>query len=343
MAGKRNIVVAVDDSETSAYSFTWAIHHFIRKTDHVVVLNAAPYSGAETLPSVDVALEYGIPVAPPIVDTELAEKTIIKESTVLVMKFLNQLKQAGISSEGEVLKGDPASWIVDECKRLHADVVIVGSHGYGVIKRTVLGSISDYVLHNVECPVIIVRQSDDLQHHDPLSSAGSSRKIVIPVDDSESAIHAFKWALENVCQEKDKVIIYHVQEPIQSPVTAGTGNFGGEEVYLPPDFTGKDEVEALNESEKLVEKFMIYVSNATNISCEGMVVPGPTEPKVCAGLKILNADAVVVGSHDRGAMARTFLGSVGDYLAHNSPCPVIVVKMSKADQQPTLVDHEHDT
>lgn len=51
-----------------------------------------------------------------------------------------------ISSEGEVLKGDPATWIVDESKRLHADVVIVGSHGYGLLKRLVTlngkGSIS---------------------------------------------------------------------------------------------------------------------------------------------------------------------------------------------------------
>lgn len=38
-----------------------------------------------------------------------------------------------------------------------------------------------------------------------------------------------------------------------------------------------------------------------------MVVPGPTEVKVCEGLKALKADAVVVGSHDRGAIARSDL------------------------------------
>jgi nucleotide-binding universal stress UspA family protein len=40
-----------------------------------------------------------------------------------------------ISCEGEVVKGEAGSWIVDEAERLNAELVVVGSHAYGVLKR----------------------------------------------------------------------------------------------------------------------------------------------------------------------------------------------------------------
>jgi len=47
-------MVAVDDSEVSAYAFTWALHNLVRKTDHVVALTAAPFVDI-TYPSTDMA------------------------------------------------------------------------------------------------------------------------------------------------------------------------------------------------------------------------------------------------------------------------------------------------
>lgn len=54
MATDRKIIVAVDDSEVSAYAFTWALHNLVRKTDKVVVLTAAPFV-ALGYPSPDMA------------------------------------------------------------------------------------------------------------------------------------------------------------------------------------------------------------------------------------------------------------------------------------------------
>jgi len=44
------------------------------------------------------------------------------------------------------------------------------------------------------------------------------------------------------------------------------GEFGIEEVYVPSDSLGKTEVEALDESEKLVEKYMEYAAKETKVS-----------------------------------------------------------------------------
>ncbi|CAM6120480.1 unnamed protein product [Calypogeia fissa] len=358
--GRRKVMIAVDDSEVSSYAFTWGIRNLIRTDDHVVVLTAAPFTGVD-FPTADMATgteyggkgvrmsdilvagtEYGVPIIPTDEDAEAADISITSSSKNLVNKYLQLLLQSNISCEGEVVKGDAGSWIADEGERLKADVIIVGSSASGLVKRALLGSISDYVLHNAPCTVAVVRQSEEaLSNHDPLASSGGPRKIVVAVDESKEAINAFKWALKNFCTPQDHVVVYHVHQPYVAPITGvGTGEFGIEEVYTLPDVAVKDEVASLKDSQKVVEKFMEFAQVQTEIKCEGMVVSGQTQEKVIEGLTALRADAVVVGTHDRSAVSRTFLGSVSDHLAHNSPCPLIVVKTGKNVPEPEL-GHQH--
>ena len=39
-----------------------------------------------------------------------------------------------------------------------AVMVVVGTRGLGKVKRTIMGSVSDYVVHHAPCPVIVCRQ-----------------------------------------------------------------------------------------------------------------------------------------------------------------------------------------
>lgn len=57
----------------------------------------------------------------------------------------------------ELLEGCPKDAIVSEAERWGADLVVVGSHGYGPIRRFFLGSVSLYVAHHAPCSVQIVR------------------------------------------------------------------------------------------------------------------------------------------------------------------------------------------
>ncbi|KAH9552430.1 hypothetical protein CY35_09G066300 [Sphagnum magellanicum] len=330
MATERKIIIAVDDSETSAYAFTWALHNLLRKSDKVVVLTVAPFVTLDYTYT-DIASDYGVTAVQSPRDAAAAEKNVNESAKDLIAKYLKLCTQSEISCEGEVVKGEAGSWIVNEAERLNAELVVVGSHAYGVLKRAVVGSKSDYVLHNATCSVAIVRHSEEaLKVHDPLASSGGTRNIFIAVDESKESVYAFQWALENFCKEDDSVVIYHVHDSAIAPgSTLGTGEFGMEDVYIPADDSAKDEVSAFNDSEKLVEKYMEYAAKETKIKCKGMVVTGQTEVKVSEGLKNLHADAVIIGTRDRGILARNFLGSVSDYLAHNSPCPLIVARMPK--------------
>jgi nucleotide-binding universal stress UspA family protein len=56
-----------------------------------------------------------------------------------------------------VWTGDPGPSIVSAAEAESADLVVVGTHGRGTIGRLLLGSVSDHVVRNAPCPVLVVR------------------------------------------------------------------------------------------------------------------------------------------------------------------------------------------
>jgi nucleotide-binding universal stress UspA family protein len=60
----------------------------------------------------------------------------------------------------QVLDGSPKRVIVEEAERWQADLTIVGSHGYGPVKRFVLGSVAQAVAQHAHCSVEVVRSRD---------------------------------------------------------------------------------------------------------------------------------------------------------------------------------------
>lgn len=59
----------------------------------------------------------------------------------------------------------PGEGIINAAREANADVIITGSRGTGKLRRTFLGSVSDYVLHHSDVPVIVCRHKDHHHHH----------------------------------------------------------------------------------------------------------------------------------------------------------------------------------
>jgi nucleotide-binding universal stress UspA family protein len=53
--------------------------------------------------------------------------------------------------------GRPAQLILDEAAAMPADLIVVGSHGFGFWGRALLGSVSNTVVHHAHCSVLVVR------------------------------------------------------------------------------------------------------------------------------------------------------------------------------------------
>jgi len=67
-------------------------------------------------------------------------------------------RELGIAEvETLVLEGDPGRAICGLASDLSAGAIVIGSRGRGGIKRAILGSVSDHVVRNAPCSVIVTR------------------------------------------------------------------------------------------------------------------------------------------------------------------------------------------
>ena len=63
----------------------------------------------------------------------------------------------GVAVDFLVWEGDPGESIVEAAQSEGADMIVVGSHGRGTVGRFLIGSVSDFVVRQAACPVLVVR------------------------------------------------------------------------------------------------------------------------------------------------------------------------------------------
>ncbi|KDP28148.1 hypothetical protein JCGZ_13919 [Jatropha curcas] len=151
---KQVMVVGVDDSEHSMYALGWTVDHFFvpfgsNSPFKLVVVHAKPSAAsavglagpgaAEVLPYVDSDLK------------RIAARVIERAKEICASKSVNDVIY-------EVGEGDARNVLCEAVEKHHASILAVGSHGYGAIKRAVLGSVSDYCSHHAHCSVMIVKK-----------------------------------------------------------------------------------------------------------------------------------------------------------------------------------------
>ena len=82
----------------------------------------------------------------------LAERAVDEVKSIVEQRFPNP------SVTTVVEMGRAAEVILDAADRVKADLVVVGSHGHGFWGRSLLGSVSNAVVHHARCPVLVVRK-----------------------------------------------------------------------------------------------------------------------------------------------------------------------------------------
>ncbi|MGV8107459.1 MAG: universal stress protein [Nitrososphaerota archaeon] len=75
----------------------------------------------------------------------------------ILSKCSETAKNKGLIVKTILLKGNPASIILDFCRNGKCDVIIMGNRGLGKIREIVLGSVSSKIIHNSSCPVLLIK------------------------------------------------------------------------------------------------------------------------------------------------------------------------------------------
>jgi nucleotide-binding universal stress UspA family protein len=66
-------------------------------------------------------------------------------------------RAAGVEPETKLVEGAPADQICELAETVGATMIVIGSHGWGAVRRLLFGSVSWAVLHHAPCSVLVVR------------------------------------------------------------------------------------------------------------------------------------------------------------------------------------------
>ena len=145
------VLLATDGSEYSQKATAQCGEIVVGRKDVVVkIITVADYTvdfDTEAFASEDEFLE--------LVQEETRKKAneVLSEAEKII-----HYKNEHIPIEKEMFIGSAKKLIVEEATDWKADLIVVGSHGYGFWIRNLLGSVSDAIVHHAPCSVLIVRK-----------------------------------------------------------------------------------------------------------------------------------------------------------------------------------------
>eukprot|EP00245_Coleochaete_scutata_P005114 TRINITY_DN1841_c0_g1_i1.p1 TRINITY_DN1841_c0_g1~~TRINITY_DN1841_c0_g1_i1.p1 ORF type:complete len:175 (+),score=28.93 TRINITY_DN1841_c0_g1_i1:91-615(+) len=170
----RKIVIAVDQSPQSAHAVQWASEHCLKRGDKVLLLHVRPptsvfdrygdTSGARGDADMAEAVTGGhvVTAGEKVQKFSDAYQEICQRETE---KAAEPLLAAGFAYDIKIVEDDcPKERICTEVEDSDADLLIIASRGMGAIKRTLLGSVSEYCTKYCHAPVLVVKKdTEELQ------------------------------------------------------------------------------------------------------------------------------------------------------------------------------------
>jgi nucleotide-binding universal stress UspA family protein len=185
--------------------------------------------------------------------------------------------------------------ILETADHIGAELIVLGSNCKSTLERLILGSVSQGVINNSKCPVIVAKTPCSLARE--VSPAFG--KVLVAVDNSVFSDIAVRWLANFRWLPTTQFIV--------SAVVPLDANF--------------EEVEnSLRERGTHLSQFL----KTDNIMIDAAT--GSPEHEIVNLAKKHYADLIVMGSHGHSGLKEMVIGSVSDAVSHTAPCAVAIVR-----------------
>jgi nucleotide-binding universal stress UspA family protein len=144
------ILLATDGSDYSRAAVEKACRLVIKPTDTAIKI-VSVYQAYVPLDMYPQTAQYIEDFAR---ETRKVAEVFANEAASAIQKCFPEIE---ISTEVKMGASDRV--IIETAAEWNADLIIVGSHGRGFWGRTMIGSVSDSVIHHASCSVMVVRSA----------------------------------------------------------------------------------------------------------------------------------------------------------------------------------------
>jgi nucleotide-binding universal stress UspA family protein len=219
----------------------------------------------------------------------------------------------GIHAEQKVVRGIPASCILEEAARFAPDLLLISTHGRSGVSRWRFGSVADKVIRAAPSNTFVIGpQAAELSQWMEFELTQPFGRILVPLDGSALAEQAIEVARSFAERYSSEV---HFVRAVPMPLV---GNGFGAEGYQP------DMLDTMTDLAKT------YISNVASrfdgpTPVQTDVIVGPAAFTLEDYIAEKSIDLVIMTSHGRGGLVRTALGSVTDRLLGRT-APVLIVR-----------------
>lgn len=193
------------------------------------------------------------------------------------------------------VKGDPKEAIVNAAQQIGAEMIVTGSNCKNTLERLLVGSVSQKVLTDAHCPVLVAKTPCCLARQ----VSPGFRNILVAIDNSVFSDVAVRW-LANFTWGPECRFIFAAavdEDTDRNEVMASMRQRAGT-------------LSALIGAHQLIYE---------------VAVGEPKEAMLGLANKYY-ADMIVIGSHGRTGLRKLLLGNVAQSISHEAPCAVAVVR-----------------
>jgi len=151
MAAVRRILLAIDASDQAEHAFHWYLSTVHRPDNEIVMLHVPEALEGERSRLMHLTAA----------SFEEAIKKDQQKLKDLEDKYNTKILENGLSGRIRSESGSkPGEVICKVAEEEDVTMIILGTRGLGKV-RTLMGSVSDFVVHHAHCPVIVCRQSNN--------------------------------------------------------------------------------------------------------------------------------------------------------------------------------------
>ncbi len=263
-----------------------------------------------------------LPTAPAVswekrVDDTASTTPMLQEAAAYLEGIAARLNRNGFGCEVVVTAGDPTGVLLDETRRLGADMIVVGTHARSELGRVIYGSVAETVLARSSVPVLMVRSTRTTR---PETTDETASPIIVPLDGSPVAEAALPWAIDLARLLAVKLHLVRVVRPAVVVVGDELAGLDVASAVVPEEVDERLAADYLNATAESTRRQGIRTTTE--------VVVGQAWFAIARAAQEQQAALIVMATHGRTGVARALLGSVAMRILHHSDVPALLVRPS---------------